>query len=108
MIEFRGKESYFAFDTVFQFLYLEAGSYQVHVLLDQDGNHTWTPGSLNPYRLPERWVKGMETYTVRANWDFDEQVIELDPSARAVPAPAPAARGPLLDVVPSSEFRVVE
>ncbi|MDX2286101.1 MAG: Ig-like domain-containing protein [Bacteroidia bacterium] len=94
-------------DTVFQFTHLPAGAYTFRIILDQDGNGIWTTGSLPRSRLPERIFEAPEPVTVRANWDFEGHVVEVNtrlkissgPSGKggaeaAAPPGAPAPAGP--------------
>lgn len=51
---------------------LPTGNYSVKVIFDTDGNGTWTPGSLQTNRLPERILTIKEPLNVKANWDLDK------------------------------------
>jgi hypothetical protein len=64
-------------DTTFTYDRLEPGTYKIEVIFDADSNGVWTPGSLTPYRLPERIYRAPEGLTVRANWEFEDQLIEV-------------------------------
>lgn len=57
---------------VFQYQYLEPGSYSISYLKDTDGNGVWTPGSLNPYRLPEEIIVDPRSIDIRAKWEIEE------------------------------------
>lgn len=66
------------YDTTYNFIRLKADTYKVQVILDKDSNRVWTPGSLNPYRLPEQIYKHPGEISVRANWEFEDYEIEVD------------------------------
>lgn len=104
VVYFKGKEEYVIRDSVFNLQRVAPGTYKVSVLLDLDGNGILTPGSLSPYRLPERMVESSETFSIRANWDFEEQAIVIDPNAKVAapsgPSAGPAAGGPPNDNAP--------
>ncbi|GAB4408882.1 MAG: hypothetical protein OHK0039_12240 [Bacteroidia bacterium] len=73
-------------DTTFNLTMLPEGKYTLRVILDADSNGVWTPGSLLPRRLPERIILPAEPLSVRANWEFVDQVVILSatPPAAAV------------------------
>jgi len=48
---------------------MPAGTYQVSVVEDVDGNGVLTPGSLSPYRLPEVSFTLPDPIEVKGNWD---------------------------------------
>ncbi len=66
------------YDTTYNFSGLKAGKYKVEVILDTDSNRVWTPGSLNPYRLPEQIYLHAGEIAIRANWEFEDYEIEVD------------------------------
>lgn len=66
------------YDTTFAFTFLEPAGYQFEVVLDSDGNKTWTPGSLRPYKLPEKRVLQSVATAVRANWEVEEEEVPID------------------------------
>ncbi|MEZ4684594.1 MAG: Ig-like domain-containing protein [Bacteroidia bacterium] len=74
VIQLKGPETLTLADTTFDFKLMKPGKYETHILLDADSNGVWTPGSLIPYRLPERTMKG-ESVDVRANWVFEDYLI---------------------------------
>lgn len=78
MVRVKGPSTYTEAGPVCTFSYLLPGDYKVRVLLDRDGNGMWTPGSLRPYRLPERFIEAKTTLSVRANWEYEEELIELE------------------------------
>lgn len=80
---FNGPRKLSVTDSVFNFLYLPAGDYKVSVLLDEDGSQSWTPGSLFPYKLPERILQQNSPISIRANWTVEDQLIEFDLAAKA-------------------------
>lgn len=63
------------FDTTYAFRYLPAKSLGVKVILDTDGNQVWSPGSLTPYKLPEKVIVHPEEISIRANWEFEDYEI---------------------------------
>lgn len=65
-------------DTTFSFQNLEAGDYSFEVIYDADGNGILTTGSLTQYRLPERRKKIPGSISIRANWDFEDHVVDLN------------------------------
>lgn len=71
-------------DTTFSFQNLEAGDYSFEVIYDTDGNGILTTGSLIQSRLPERRKKIPGSISIRANWDFEDHVVDLNAT---VPAP---------------------
>ncbi len=72
-------------DTTFSFQHLEAGDYSFDVIYDADGNGILTTGSLKEHRLPERRKMIPGSISIRANWDFDDHVVDLN--AEAAPPP---------------------
>ncbi|MEM6260909.1 MAG: Ig-like domain-containing protein [Bacteroidota bacterium] len=71
--------------TDFDYRYMPAGNYLLTIVLDADSNGIHTPGSLAPYRLPERIYQHPTKFEVRAKWEFTEQVIEVDLVALTAP-----------------------
>lgn len=65
-------------DTAFSFQNLEAGDYSFEVIYDADGNGILTTGSLIQYRLPERRKSIPGSISIRANWDFEDHVVDLN------------------------------
>ncbi|MFK7968909.1 MAG: Ig-like domain-containing protein [Bacteroidia bacterium] len=76
IIRLIGPETIVLGDTLFDLKLLTPGSYKSQVIFDSDNNGVWTPGSLIPYRLPERILNG-ESVDVRANWEFEDYVIKV-------------------------------
>ncbi|MCI4671174.1 MAG: Ig-like domain-containing protein [Bacteroidia bacterium] len=66
-----------AYDTVFSFPFLPAGTYSSRIILDTDSNKIWTPGSLRLRRPPEKIYTPSGTVETRENWDFPDFVIEV-------------------------------
>lgn len=66
------------YDTIYQFSRLKENKYKVRVIFDADSNRVWTPGSLVPYRLPERVYLHPGEVAIRANWEFEDYEIEVD------------------------------
>ncbi len=73
-------------DTIFSFQNLLPGEYSFRVLYDEDGNGIPSTGSLRKQRLPERTKLLPEKITIRANWDFEDHIVDLNQQA---PPPAP-------------------
>lgn len=65
------------YDTTFQFTYLKPGKYRFQITLDADSNRVYTPGSLFPYRLPEKIYLHGEPVDIRANWDFEDHRVDV-------------------------------
>lgn len=65
-------------DTAFSFQNIEAGDYSFEVIYDEDDNGILTTGSLIQYRLPERRKNIPGSITIRANWDFEDHVVDLN------------------------------
>lgn len=72
-------------DTTFSFQNLEAGDYSFEAIYDADGNGILTTGSLVKYRLPERRKKIPGSISIRANWDFEDHVVDLNATTPASP-----------------------
>lgn len=79
----RGYERTYFFD------YLEPDTYQMRLILDLDGNRTWTPGSLRENRLPEVILKDNQSISIRANWDIEAFDINFIPPTYDQPEEAP-------------------
>jgi len=75
-----GGATYLAFDREFSFPSITPGKYSVSVVLDTDGNRAWTPGSLHPYRMPERILRA-EAIDVKAGWEMGETTLTVGLSA---------------------------
>jgi len=48
-----------------------AGQYRVKYIKDDDQNGYFTPGSLDPYRLPEKTAEDSQPIEIRAKWDVE-------------------------------------
>lgn len=57
--------------TDFRLYRYPAGSYKVKFIKDDDQNGYFTPGSLDPYRLPEKTAVDAEPIEIRAKWDVE-------------------------------------
>lgn len=57
--------------SAYSFEFLPAGKYSLRYLVDEDLNGYFTPGSLNPYRLPEKIVSDPVPMEIRANWEVE-------------------------------------
>lgn len=58
-------------DTTFAFQMLAPATYTTRVILDKDGNGSWTTGRLWPPRKPEPIYIVPDPIEIRANWDFE-------------------------------------
>ena len=47
------------------------GKYTVKYIRDEDGNGHFTPGSLIPYRMPEKVYIDPTAFEVKAKWDVE-------------------------------------
>lgn len=56
---------------------LEPGSYQIRILVDENGNGKWDNGLLKERRLPEPVVFPKDIWEIRANWEIESQVIQF-------------------------------
>ncbi|MEZ4829220.1 MAG: Ig-like domain-containing protein [Bacteroidia bacterium] len=64
-------------DTTFAFRLLPPEAYTIRVILDEDGNGVLSPGNLWPYRLPEKVYEDNTPLTIRANWDFEDHIVQI-------------------------------
>ncbi|MEM9984216.1 MAG: Ig-like domain-containing domain, partial [Bacteroidota bacterium] len=64
-------------DTLFNFSRIKEGTYSFRVLLDQDGNGAFTPGTIFPPSWPERIYEVSETVAIRGNWDFEGHLVKV-------------------------------
>lgn len=65
-------EERFAAPGPFQFVYLMPGKYTMDIIDDTDGNGVLTPGSLKPYRLPEKAYHQSAPIDIKAKWDLKD------------------------------------
>ncbi|MFB9863007.1 Ig-like domain-containing domain [Rufibacter immobilis] len=56
---------------------LEPGSYQIRILVDENGNGKWDNGLLKERRLPEPVVLPVDKWEIRANWEIETQEIRF-------------------------------
>ena len=83
-------------DTTFSFTNIAPGDYTFEVIYDADGNGILTTGSLTQYRLPERRKKVPGSISIRANWDFEDHIVDLNATApEPVAEPDPGDEGEL-------------
>ena len=80
-------EQRFVSPTAFKFVFLKPGKYSMDLIEDFDGNGVLTPGSLEPYRLPEKVYHQTGTIEIRAKWDLKD--VEVYP----IPAPSKGKGG---------------
>ena len=69
----------------FDFKNVPGGKYTITMINDEDGNQYWSPGSLFPYKLPEKIWYDPKPVEVKANWEVEDYVIL--PTKAAAPAP---------------------
>jgi hypothetical protein len=62
--------------------YMPAGSYRISVIEDADGNGSLTPGSLIPYRMPERMFTNLPALEIKASWDLKNHKIHVIASGK--------------------------
>ncbi|MDX2248918.1 MAG: Ig-like domain-containing protein [Bacteroidia bacterium] len=72
-----GKVVRSATDTTFAFKLLPPEAYTIRVILDEDGNGVLSPGNLWPFRLPEKIYEDNTPLTIRANWDFEDHIVQI-------------------------------
>lgn len=70
-------EARFAAPGRFKYGYLYPGKYTIDIIDDTDGNGVLTPGSLNPYRMPEKVYHEALPLEVKAKWDMED--VEIYP-----------------------------
>ncbi|RNI26993.1 Ig-like domain-containing protein [Rufibacter latericius] len=56
---------------------LTPASYQIRILVDENGNGKWDNGSLKDRRLPEPVILPKDVWEIRANWEIESQAIEF-------------------------------
>jgi hypothetical protein len=67
----------------FQFTALPASELQILAIEDTDGNGRWTPGSLHPYRMPERCYPIHNLPKIRAGWEMEDmKMVIQEPQLR--------------------------
>lgn len=66
----------------FNLEYVPAGTYEVTIIEDANGDGALTPGSLVPYRLPERRIVDVAPIEVKGNWDMKNYVISCVPDKK--------------------------
>jgi uncharacterized protein (DUF2141 family) len=74
-------EQRFVSPGAFRFIFLKPGKYSIDLIEDSDGNGILTPGSLEPYRLPEKTYHQTGTIEIRAKWDLKDVEIYPMPAA---------------------------
>jgi Bacterial Ig-like domain len=70
-------EERFAAPAPFHFVYLHPGNYSIDIIDDLDGNGVLTPGSLVPYRMPEKVYHQATPVDIKAKWDLKD--VEIYP-----------------------------
>ena len=58
-----------------QFAHLQPGKYRIRAIVDANGNGAWDEGDLGAQRQPERVVYMPKTLEVRANWEYNEELV---------------------------------
>jgi uncharacterized protein (DUF2141 family) len=74
-------EQRFVSPGAFKFIFLKPGKYSIDLIEDTDGNGILTPGSLDPYRLPEKVYHQTGTIEIRAKWDLKDVEVYPIPAA---------------------------
>lgn len=79
------RESYFSSDNQFSFTLIEAGSYQIRVIEDSNGNHRWDPANYEERRYAERTFyyidpeTGNKNISIRGGWTIEDLKIQSTP-----------------------------
>lgn len=55
----------------YQLFRIKAGTYKVKFIKDDDENGYFTPGSLNPYRIPEKTAVDPSSIEIRVKWEVE-------------------------------------
>ncbi|MEL6132581.1 MAG: Ig-like domain-containing protein, partial [Bacteroidota bacterium] len=84
----------FSQDTTFALKNLIPGNYTARVILDADSNGVWTPGDIQTRRKPERIFEDPTPIQIRANWDFEDQIIQVRMVADKIPVDSTAVTSP--------------
>lgn len=66
----------------FSLEFVPAGTYDVTIIEDANGDGALTPGSLVPYRLPERAIVDVAPIEIKGNWDTKNYVIRCVPDKK--------------------------
>jgi len=61
----------------FDFQHVPEGIYKIRLVDDADGNGTWSPGSSNPYHMPESVYLHGQEISIKAKWAIEEFEIVL-------------------------------
>ena len=69
-----------SYDTTFSYRFLSPDTYRLRIILDADSNQCWTPGSISEYRMPEKIFESPVETSIRANWDVEEAIIDVNPN----------------------------
>lgn len=69
------KEFYFTSDTTITMEYMEAASYVLKLIFDNNGNKKWDSGNYKYKIQPEKVIFNPKKIQVRANWDVEEEWI---------------------------------
>lgn len=56
----------------YRFENVKPGEYRIRILVDNDGDGSWTPGDINEFREPEDVFFLDEVLTIRANWERED------------------------------------
>lgn len=79
------RESYLEAGNQFSFTLIEAGSYQIRVIEDSNGNHRWDPANFEERRHAERTFDfidpetGSKNILIRGGWIVEDLVIKATP-----------------------------
>ncbi len=77
-------------ESEYQLFRYKANKYKVKFIKDDDANGYFTPGSLDPYRLPERTNVDASEIEIRAKWEVEGY--NLFPSLRLETPPADSSQ----------------
>lgn len=77
----------------FEFQGLKEGEYTFWLFNDADSNGVFTPGSLQPYRLPEKVFIDTEPIEVRAKWQIEDHEVKVKKSFKAVKKSSSSKKG---------------
>jgi uncharacterized protein (DUF2141 family) len=87
-------EARFSAPGSFRFVYLMEGKYTIDVIEDADGNGVATPGSLSPYRLPEKVFHQSAPIEIKAKWDVEDlEIYPIPAVGKSKESKAAAGKG---------------
>jgi hypothetical protein len=62
----------------FKFTYIKAGKKRIRVLIDENGDGKWEKGDFKKRIPPEKIFFFKEVIEVKPNWDYEDNLIDLD------------------------------